>query len=127
MRFLVFLAVINTVLFTAAKLADISTVWVVGVEVCCYVLWIAWKAWWHPAQQLTNQAVHMHWTAAGMVRDEKGFRDTLLQKDGIVVRISYQRRDVEIIEPFPAGPFKDFVEIDRFLQSHQRLFGLTDS
>ena len=124
MRFLLALLVVNTVLFTAAGMAGVSRWLVIGVEVIGVVLWTAWRTWWDRAQQLANQARYMGWSAVGMERDAAGFRDSILEKDGVVAKISWQRKDVTIVEPTLAGPFRDFVELDRFLQSHRRLFGL---
>ena len=84
-------------------------------EAVGYGCWIAWKAWFSAAQQLTNQASHMGWRAVGTVKDENGYRDTLLQRDDVVARVSFQQKCVFIVEPEESGPYKDFVEIERAL------------
>ena len=115
MKFILILMVVNTVLFTGAKLTGIPVWQVLVAEAIAYAIWIGWKAWFSPAQQLTNQASHMGWRAVGTVKDEDGYRDTLLQRDGVVVRISFQRKCVFIVEPEERGPYKDFVELERTL------------
>lgn len=117
-KFLVFMSivmVINTVLFVLANFFGIATWKVVSAEVVVFVSWIMWKAWSSPAQKLVTQGASMGWTALGIVKDDDGMRDTLLERKGVVARISFQKKSVTIIEPFVEGPFRDFVEIERHL------------
>ena len=115
MKFLLILMVVNTILFTIAKLTNIPVWQILIAEAVGYGCWIAWKAWFSAAQQLTNQASHMGWRAVGTVKDENGYRDTLLQRDDVVARVSFQQKCVFIVEPEESGPYKDFVEIERAL------------
>lgn len=107
--------VVNTVLFTGAMLTGFPVWQVLVAEAIAYAIWVGWKAWFSAAQQLANQASYMGWRAVGTVKDEDGYRDTLLQRDGVVVRISFQRQCVFILEPEESGPYRDFVEIERTL------------
>ncbi len=119
MKLLLILFAINTVAFTVAKLAAIPVWQVLIAEVVLFAVWVCWKAWFSKAQKLVNQAAHMGWLAVGTVRDEDGFRDSLLKRDGVVARVSFQRKCVFIVEPHESGPFKDFVEIERtFMVEH---------
>ena len=89
MKFLLVLLAVNTVLFTAAKLTETPVWQVLILEAIGYATWIAWKAWFSRAQQLVNQASHMGWSAVGTVKDEAGYRDSVLQREGIVARVSF--------------------------------------
>jgi hypothetical protein len=114
-KFLLIAFVVNTALFTAANLLDISIWLVVLAEVVLYGLWVVIKTWFDPAQQLGLQGSHMGWTHAGFVRDAAGFRDNLMKRDDLLARISYREKRVYVVEPVPSGPYKDFVEIERVL------------
>lgn len=113
LKFLLVIAVLNTILFTIARWLEVSIWWVIGIEIVGYILW---KAWSNPAQQLVNQAAYMNWVAIGMEKDEDGYRDTLLKKEGVTAKVSFQDRCVYLVEPYAAGPFKDFIEVDHYLQ-----------
>lgn len=115
MKFILILMVVNTLLFTAAKLTGIPLWQVLVAEAIAYAIWIAWKAWFSVAQQLANQASHMGWSAVGTVKDGNGYRDSLLQRDGVVAKISFQKKCVFVVEPQESGPYKDFVEIERWI------------
>jgi hypothetical protein len=116
-RFLFAAVVLNTGLFAAARVLEVSRWWVLAADVVLLGVWTAWRTWSDPAQQLANQAAYMDWVAAGIEHDEAGYRDTLLTKDGMVAKISWRRKHVMLVEPIMAGPFKDFVDLDRFLQA----------
>lgn len=112
LKFLIGVGVVNTLLFTGARVIDISIWWVLLAEVVLFVGYIMVKSWFDPAQQLVNQGAHMGWTAAGTMRDEHGWRDTLLRRNGVVTRVSYKTKLLYIVEPAPSGPYKDFLEIE---------------
>lgn len=114
-RFVITLFVVNTVLFTVAKLVGFSIWWVLLAEVALWVGYIMVKSWFHPTQQLVNQGAHMGWTAAGMVRGADGMREMLMKRDGMVVRVAYVEKAVYIVEPRVEGPYRDFVELEQIL------------
>jgi len=115
MNFLIALFIISTVLFTGAKLMDIPIWYVVAAEFMFFVAWISTKAWLSTAQQLVNQASYMGWVFVGKVKDERGFRDTLLERSGVIARVSFTQKCVYLSEPVESGPYKDFVEIENYL------------
>ena len=115
MRFLVLLCVVNTVLFTAAKLMNISLWYAVAGGVLAVFGWVAISAWFSPAQQLVKQASHMGWVHVGTLRDEQGYRDSVLEREGAVARVSFVKKYVFLVEPPVSSPFKDFVEVERAL------------
>jgi hypothetical protein len=114
-RFILILLVLNTLLFTGAKLANIP-IWMViaGEAVACAIL-IAWKAWFSSAQQLANQARLMGWEYREIESDVNGYRDTLFERRGVVARISFQEKCIFIVNPEESGPYKDFIELERAL------------
>lgn len=113
------LMVINTVLFTFATMIDVAIWKVLFAEIVAYIIYVLWQSWFSPTQQLVKQGSHMGWKYLGVTRDENGYRDTVLQRNGTVVRISYQKKSLTIVEPRTAGPFDNFVELERYLTLHQ--------
>jgi len=99
--------------------------WIALLTLVAYVVHTAWKTYRHPATALLRQAVHMNWAATGRRKDDKGFYDTLLKRGGAVAEISYQHKDVRLIKPDEAGPFRDFLELERWLatEEERRLAG----
>lgn len=118
--FLVVLCVVNTVLFTIATISDIPIWKVVIGEAIIFALWIFIRALRSPAQKLGKQGMSMGWTFAGLVKSDSGLRDTLLERNGIVARISFEEKCVFIEKPAKEGPFRDFVEVERHLTSTGR-------
>lgn len=114
-KFLLLVLVVNTVLFTVASVVGFSIWWVLLAEVALWVGYIMVKAWFDPAQRLVAQGSHMGWAAAGTMRDEHGWRDTLLRRNGVVTRVSYKTKLLYIVEPVPSGPHKDFIEIEHLM------------
>lgn len=112
---LILLGVLNTVLFTLAKVLNLPIWLVISVELLGFVVWIMVKTWFDPAQQLAVQGAHMGWVAKGTLRDENGWRDTLLSRGDVVVRISYKDKALYVLEPDLGGPYRDFVEVERML------------
>lgn len=115
LRFLLLAAVLNTVLFAVSNIVGISIWWLLGTEIMLFIAYVMVKAWIDPAQKLVNQGAHMGWTAAGTVRDAEGWRDTVLRRNDVVVRVSYKEKALYIVEPRLEGPYRDFVELERIL------------
>lgn len=115
LKFLLLLGLVNTVLFYIARTMNISVWIVISIEVTGFVVLLMIKTWFDPAQQLAVQGSHMGWVAAGTVRDEDGWRDTLLRRDDILVRVSFKQKALYIVEPRLEGPYRDFVELERIL------------
>jgi len=115
LRFLLAVAVLNTALFTVAKISGLSFLWIVAAEMLLFFGYIMLKAWLGPAQRLVNQGARMGWVAAGTVRDAEGWRDTLLRRNDIVVRVAYKDKALYIVEPRVEGPYRDFVELEGIL------------
>ena len=115
LKFLLLLGLVNTVLFYIARTMNISVWIVISIEVTGFVVLLMIKTWFDPAQQLAVQGSHMGWVAAGTVRDEDGWRDTLLRRDDILVRVSFKQKALYIVEPRLEGPYRDFVQLERIL------------
>lgn len=118
LKFLLLLLVVNTALFTVAKVIGFSIWWVLLAEVVLWVGYIMVKAWFDPTQKLVNQGAHMGWTAAGMVRSADGMREMLMKRDGMMVRVAYKEKALFIVEPRAEGPYRDFVELERVLSTY---------
>ncbi len=115
-KFVLILGVANIVLVALIHWIGVSISWVISVEVVGFVGYILWTTWTHPAQQLANQAADMNWEALSSDKDSGGRRDVLLRKAGVIAKISYQQQCISIVDPCNAGPFKDFFEVERFMQ-----------
>lgn len=115
LKFLLLALVVNTAVFTVAKIVGFSIWWVLPTSAVLWVGYILLKAWFDPTQTLVNQGAHMGWTAAGMVRGADGMREMLMKRDGMVVRVAYKEQALYIVEPRVEGPYRDFVELERFL------------
>lgn len=118
MRFLLGLFLVNTAFFTIAKLFDRSLWWVVIADVVALAVYVALKTWFSRSQTLINQGAHMGWVFREIVRDEAGYRDALLERDGVVARVSWQKGYVTLAWPAPIGPHRDFVAVERALTAH---------
>lgn len=93
--------------------------WAFGALVAFVVLRQCWLAYVHPAMVLVRQAAHMNWVAAGCERDAEGYRDTLVARGGLLASISFMRRHVELRRPSVSTPFKDFIQIERWIASDE--------
>jgi hypothetical protein len=122
-KFLLIACAVNTLLFILAGLNSLSVWLVLLAEVAAHIAWVMWRSWFDPAQQLSNQGAHMNWVHAGMVRDDNGWRDNLLQRDGLTARISYAEKRIYIVEPTPSGPYQDFLEIERLFARGSAVVG----
>jgi hypothetical protein len=72
-------------------------------------------------QRLAWQAQRLGWEFCGFERDESGFKDSLLARQGIVAKISWSRKCVFIVSPSVSGPLADFAAVERYLLSAHRL------
>lgn len=73
-----------------------------------------WRAYTHPSHVLARQAANMNWVAIGRIKDSDGFRNIVLARDGAKAVISFQNKNVELLEPKIEEPFKDFLELERW-------------
>lgn len=72
-------------------------------------------------QRLAWQAQRLGWEFCGFDRDDRGFRDSLLTRQGIVAKISWSRKCVFIVSPSVSKPLADFVAVERYLLSDHRV------
>lgn len=105
-KFLLLLCVVNTILFVIAKLLHIPLWTVLVGELVAYIGWLMIKARFDPTQRLVAQGSHMGWVFSGMERDENGFRDAMLRRGDMVVRVSWKEKALYIVEPLDDGPFR---------------------
>lgn len=70
----------------------------------------------HPSTVLGRQASSMGWIAAGTSKDAKGYRNLRVSKGGVQAVISFEDGHVLLVHPPVAQPFKDFVELEEYLQ-----------
>src|SRR4030042_2374008 len=89
--------------------------WVLGAVAIFLVLRFLWRAYTHPANVLGRQAANMNWNAIRRIDGEQGFKDVCFGRDGIEARVSHDRGQVFLLRPGHSAPFKDFVELERWL------------
>lgn len=94
--------------------------WVFGVIVVISILRSMWRAYIHPSHVLGRQAANMNWVAIGRIRDDDGYRNIILARDGAKAVISFQNKNVELLEPKRDEPFKDFLELERWLSKKEQ-------
>lgn len=121
MKKILILGLANTVIFTFAVFLGIAIWKVLLAEIILFFVWNALRSWGHPAHQLVKQASHMNWRAVGTSKDEEGYRDTLLERNGVIARVSFRKKCVFLAEPESVGPYKDFLEVERALAQQQSL------
>ena len=79
-----------------------------------------WKAYVHPAHTLGRQAANMNWVAAGSLKDDDGYKNMVVQRDGLEAAISFKNENVELLKPKHHAAFKDFIELERWLAQKDR-------
>jgi len=89
--------------------------WLLAALFGFYVFRHLWKAYTHPAHVLGRQAANMNWVAIGRRKDETGYYDVCFSRDGIEALISFKNGNVRITKPSHPTPFKDFIEVERWL------------
>jgi hypothetical protein len=111
-KFLIALAVVNTLLFTVVKIYDLSIAWVVGLELACASIVLAIIVMSSPARRLQRQAVLMGWEFSHTEQEPgTGYRDAVFERDGLLIRISWSQGTVELIGS--AGRFQSIAELEQ--------------
>ena len=93
--------------------------WIIGAITAFLVFRFAWRCYIHPAHVLGRQAANMNWFAIGRVEDDKGFKDVCYGRDGMEVKVSYASGRVFLVKPAHVEPFKDFIELERWLAQRE--------
>lgn len=111
-KFLIALAVVNTLLFTVAKIYDLSLVWVIVGELILALIVLAITIMASPARRLQRQAVLMGWQYLHAERDPaSGFKDAIFERDGLLIRISWKKGTVQIVGL--ADQFQSIAELEQ--------------
>ncbi len=111
-KFLIALIVVNTVLFTVARIYDLSIVWVIGGELAFALIVLAITIMASPARRLQRQAVLMGWQYLRSDRDPaSGYQDAIFERDGLLIRISWKKGTVQIVGS--TGQFQSIAEIEQ--------------
>jgi hypothetical protein len=95
--------------------------WIVGVILILLILWQMWKAHTHPAQILCRQAAKMNWVYCGTEKDIDGYKNNKLQRDSFEAVVSFSSETVQLTNPNHTTPFKDFIELERWLAKNNDL------
>ena len=92
---------------------------VIGAIVTFLVFRFLWRGYTHPASVLGRQAANMNWVATGRVEGHEGFKDVCYGRDGMEVKVSYASGQVFLLKPPHEEPFKDFIELKRWLEQRE--------
>ena len=97
-KFLLSRALVNTLLFTMAKLYDLSIVWVVLVELVAFAIFVVIRAMTSRAAVLQKQALLMGWEFLTMQRDPgTGYKDAVFERNGVLARVSYDKGTISLV------------------------------
>ena len=93
--------------------------WIIGAIATFLVFRFLWRGYTHPASVLARQAANMNWVSIGRVEGDEGFKDVCYGRDEMEVKISYATGRVFLLKPAHVEPFKDFIELDRWLAKRE--------
>lgn len=94
--------------------------WFFGIILAFFVVRSMWRAYIHPSHVLGRQAANMNWVAIGRVSDSDGYKNVKLARDGMEAVISFQNGNVELVKHWHATPFRDFIELERWLATEEQ-------
>ena len=94
--------------------------WIFGAVIVLFVIRFLWRGYNHPSHVLGRQAANMNWVAVGRVSDIDGYKNIRVSRDGVEAIISFKNGNVILAKPFYSTPFKDFIEIERWLATTQK-------
>jgi hypothetical protein len=94
--------------------------WSLGAIIAFLVLRFLWRAYTRPSHVLGRQAANMNWVATGRVKDIDGYKNLKVSRGGMEVIISSKNGNAILAKPWHPTPFKDFVEIERWLATSER-------
>lgn len=89
--------------------------WILGAILAFFVLRFLWKSYNHPSLVLGRQAANMNWVASGREKDIDGYKNVKVSRDGMEAVISFRNGNVILARPWHPTPFKDFIEIEKWL------------
>jgi hypothetical protein len=89
--------------------------WILGAALAFFVLRFLWKSYNHPSHLLGKQAANMNWMATGREKDIDGYKNLKVSRDEMEAVISFRNGNVTLVKPWHPTPFKNFVELERWL------------
>lgn len=92
--------------------------WILGAFLVFFVLRFLWKNYNHPSHVLGRQAANMNWVASGRKKDIDGYKNLKVSRDGMEAVISFRNVNVILVRPWHPTPFKDFIELERWLATN---------
>jgi len=95
--------------------------WIAGGVIALFILRQMWKAHTHPAQVLCRQVANMSWIYSGTEEDADGYKNNKLQRGQYEAVVSFANENVQLISLNHPTPFKDFIELERWLAQNDCL------
>jgi vacuolar-type H+-ATPase subunit F/Vma7 len=74
-----------------------------------------WKVYINPAAVLGRQAANMNWVVSGRAEDSDEYKNVRYVRDNMEAVVSFQNGNVILTKPNHLEPFKDFIEIERYI------------
>ncbi|KQC08010.1 MAG: hypothetical protein APR62_05540 [Smithella sp. SDB] len=96
-------------------------IYAIIVYLVFFVLRFLWRAYTHPANILGRQAANMNWYWKGRIAGAGGFMDACYERDGMEAIVSYAAGKVFLLKPAHSTPFKDFIELERWLAQEKNI------
>ena len=79
-----------------------------------------WKVYINTAAVLGRQAANMNWVVSGRVEDSDGYNNVRYVRDNMEAVVSFQNGNVILTKPNHLEPFKDFIEVERYLATKDK-------
>lgn len=94
--------------------------WILGTALAFIVLRFLWKSYNHPSHVLGRQAANMNWVTIGRENDIGGHKNLKVSRNGMEAVISFRNENVTLAKPWYSTPFKDFIELERWLATNHK-------
>lgn len=100
--------------------------WLLAAGVILYFGRAMWRAHKHPSTKLGVQAAGLGWGTLGHIKDNAGYSNHRVGRGPYEALILFRTGEVQLIQPEVQKPFKDFLEVDRWIREFEQATRETD-
>lgn len=100
--------------------------WLLAAGVIFYIGRAMWRAHKHPSTKLGVQAAGLGWGTLGHIKDNAGYSNHRVGRGPYEALILFRTGEVQLIQPEVQQPFKDFLEVDRWIREFEQAAKETD-
>lgn len=100
--------------------------WILAAGVIIFIGRAIWRAHKHPSTKLGVQAAGLGWVTLGHIKDNAGHSNHRVGRGPYEALILFRTGEVQLIQPEVRQPFKDFLEVDRWIREHEQAARETD-